>query len=114
LNSNYRFEQMRQKGTILGILTCVLMLFYAPFFVQDFGAWSRGHFYVIGVGPAGPRNATLQALNAIMKMDCIIATLYIEDFFADTLMISLYLILIHGKAFGITRGRITGNWRVVS
>jgi len=81
LNSNYRFEQMRQKGVILGILTCVLILLCAPFFVQDSGAWSRGHFYVIGVGPAGPRNATLQALDTIRKMDCIIATSIHQRFF---------------------------------
>jgi precorrin-4 methylase len=37
------------------------------------GAGSRGHFYAIGTGPAGPQTATLQALNTIMGMDVIIA-----------------------------------------
>ncbi|MDY6853192.1 MAG: SAM-dependent methyltransferase [Thermodesulfobacteriota bacterium] len=37
-------------------------------------AWSRGHFYVIGVGPAGPRTATLHALETIKQMDVIIAS----------------------------------------
>jgi precorrin-4 methylase len=36
-------------------------------------AWGRGHFYVIGTGPAGPRTATLQALDTIKQMDVIIA-----------------------------------------
>ena len=36
-------------------------------------AWSRGHFYVIGTGPAGPRTATLQALDTIKRMDAIVA-----------------------------------------
>jgi precorrin-4 methylase len=38
------------------------------------GAWGRGHFYVIGTGPAGPRTATLQALETIKKMDVIVAS----------------------------------------
>jgi precorrin-4 methylase len=37
------------------------------------GAWSRGHFYIIGTGPAGPRTATLQALETIKRMDVIVA-----------------------------------------
>lgn len=36
-------------------------------------AWGRGHFYVIGTGPAGPQTATLQALDTIKRMDVIIA-----------------------------------------
>jgi precorrin-4 methylase len=36
-------------------------------------AWGRGHFYVIGTGPAGPRTATLQALDTIKLMDAIVA-----------------------------------------
>lgn len=38
------------------------------------GAWGRGHFYVIGTGPAGPRMATLQALDVIKQMDVITAS----------------------------------------
>jgi precorrin-4 methylase len=37
------------------------------------GAYSRGHFYVIGTGPAGPQTATLQALATIKRMDVLIA-----------------------------------------
>ena len=37
-------------------------------------AWGRGHFYVIGTGPAGPRTATQQALDTIKQMDVIIAS----------------------------------------
>ena len=36
-------------------------------------AWARGHFFVIGTGPAGPELATLQALKTIKLMDVIIA-----------------------------------------
>jgi precorrin-4 methylase len=36
-------------------------------------AWGRGHFYVIGTGPAGPQTATLQALETIKRMDVILA-----------------------------------------
>lgn len=36
--------------------------------------WGRGHFYVIGAGPAGPRTATLQALDIIKQMDVIVAS----------------------------------------
>lgn len=37
-------------------------------------AWSRGHFYIIGTGPAGAQTATLQALETMKRMDLIIAT----------------------------------------
>ena len=36
-------------------------------------AWGRGHLYVIGAGPAGPRTATLQALDTLKQMDVIVA-----------------------------------------
>jgi precorrin-4 methylase len=36
-------------------------------------AWGRGHFYVIGIGPSGPRMATQQALETIKRMDVILA-----------------------------------------
>jgi precorrin-4 methylase len=35
--------------------------------------WGRGALYVIGIGPAGPEMATLQALNTIKRMDVILA-----------------------------------------
>lgn len=74
MSSRDKSGKMKQKGMILGIVTCIFMLFCSPLFVQDPGAWSRGHFYVIGVGPAGPRTATLQALDTIRKMNYIIAS----------------------------------------
>lgn len=40
---------------------------------SDAIAWGRGHFYVIGTGPAGPQTATLQALDTIKRMDVILA-----------------------------------------
>ncbi len=36
-------------------------------------AWGRGHFYVIGTGPAGPATATLEALETMQKMDAFMA-----------------------------------------
>jgi len=46
-------------------------------------AWGRGHFYVIGTGPAGPETATLQALEAIKLMDAILAPDQHVKLFAD-------------------------------
>ena len=46
-------------------------------------AWSRGHFYIIGTGPAGPRTATLQALETIKRMDVILAYEKHVKLFAD-------------------------------
>ena len=46
-------------------------------------AWGRGHFYVIGTGPAGPEMATLQALDSIKRMDYIIASNQQAKLFAD-------------------------------
>lgn len=40
---------------------------------EQAGAWGRGHFYVIGIGPSDPQMATLQALDTIRQMDMIIA-----------------------------------------
>jgi len=41
--------------------------------VSQSGAWGLGHFYIIGIGPAGPQMATLQALETIKRMDVILA-----------------------------------------
>ncbi|WP_347488882.1 SAM-dependent methyltransferase [Desulfoscipio sp. XC116] len=43
----------------------------------------RGKFYVVGIGPAGPQTATLQALEAIRQADAIVAPLEKADLFAD-------------------------------
>jgi len=45
-------------------------------------AWGRGHLYVIGTGPAGPQTATLQALEALKRMDAIVAPQKHADLFA--------------------------------
>jgi len=37
------------------------------------GAAGRGHFYVIGMGPSGPKMATMQALETIKRMDVFLA-----------------------------------------
>jgi len=36
-------------------------------------AWGRGHLYVIGMGPAGPQTATLQAIETLKQMDAVVA-----------------------------------------
>jgi precorrin-4 methylase len=46
-------------------------------------AWGRGTFYIIGIGPAGPQTATLQALETIKKMDAIVASDRYVKLFAD-------------------------------
>lgn len=55
--------------TVLG-LAAVMACLYVPQAVS----WGRGHFYVIGTGPAGPQTATLQALEVMKRMDVIVAS----------------------------------------
>ena len=64
---------MKRLKQILCIIAIVLATFECLSPSQGF-AWSRGHFYVIGTGPAGPKMATLQALDTIKRMDYIIAS----------------------------------------
>ena len=64
---------MKQKTQIflfIGVIV-FLALGLAP---SQASPWGRGHFYVIGTGPAGPRTATLQALDTIKQMDVIISS----------------------------------------
>lgn len=47
-------------------------------------AWGGlGHLYVIGTGPAGPRMATLQALDTLKRMDVIVAPIKHANLFAE-------------------------------
>ena len=55
------------------VLVALAMLIAACLLPTQAGAWGRGHFYVIGTGPAGPQMATLQALETIKRMDVILA-----------------------------------------
>jgi siroheme synthase len=48
-------------------------------------AWHRGFFYLIGCGPGGPQTATLQALNAIKRMEVILASPRHARLFAEYL-----------------------------
>lgn len=59
---------MHRTVSLFAVSIAVLL-----FFAGDLYAWGWGAFYVIGTGPAGPRTATLQALETIRKMDVIIA-----------------------------------------
>ena len=64
---------MKQKIQIFLVIAVMvaLAMCLSP---SQVAAWGRGHFYVIGTGPAGPQMATLQALNTIKRMDVIISS----------------------------------------
>ena len=64
---------MKQKTQIFLVIT-VMVALALGFLPSQAAAWGRGHFYVIGTGPAGPQMATLQALNTIKRMDVIISS----------------------------------------
>jgi precorrin-4 methylase len=59
--------------------TCTALVLFFSSFVLASGLTpasaqvEQGKFYVIGTGPAGPKTATLQALEAMEKMDAIVA-----------------------------------------
>ncbi|QTA92584.1 SAM-dependent methyltransferase [Desulfonema magnum] len=63
---------MKQVKQII-VMAFIAVAVAAGFFPSQAGAWGRGHFYVIGIGPSGPQMATLQALDTIKQMDTIIA-----------------------------------------
>jgi len=62
-------KQIRQ----IVLLFAVVMAAAGGLWPSRAAAWGRGHFYIIGTGPAGPRTATLQALDTIKRMDVIVA-----------------------------------------
>ena len=62
-------KRMKQAA----LLAVVAMVAAGVLWPSQAAAWGRGHFYVIGTGPAGPRTATLQALDTIKRMDVIVA-----------------------------------------
>lgn len=47
------------------IIFSAVALFATALMPSQALSWGRGHFYIIGTGPAGPRMATLQALDTI-------------------------------------------------
>ena len=65
---------------LIAIFGCAIAVFWPG---NAIAAWGRGHFYVIGTGPAGPQTATLQALETIRRMDVIIAPEKHLSYFAD-------------------------------
>ncbi len=64
---------MKKKTRSIAVIT-IFFVFMSLFWISAAFGWGRGHFYVIGTGPAGPQTATLQALETIAKMDTIIAS----------------------------------------
>ncbi len=65
------------------IFAAVALSVAAWFCPPQASAWGRGHFYVVGTGPAGPQMATIQALETIKQMDVIIATDQHANLFMD-------------------------------
>ncbi len=63
---------MKQVKQII-VIAFIAVATAAGFFPSQAGAWGRGHFYAIGIGPSGPQMATLQAVDTIRQMDVIIA-----------------------------------------
>ncbi|MFP3870534.1 MAG: SAM-dependent methyltransferase [Syntrophobacteria bacterium] len=55
------------------VFAALAVLLAGELWPSHLAAWGRGHFYVIGTGPAGPRTATLQALKTMKRMDFILA-----------------------------------------
>lgn len=66
-------RNIKQRIRIFGVAAAVI-IFTIGFWSFQAAAYGRGHFYAIGTGPAGPRTATLQALDTIKKMDLIVAS----------------------------------------
>ncbi len=64
---------MKPKPQFFFVIAVMVALFLS-LSPSQVAAWGRGHFYVIGTGPAGPQTATLQALNTIKQMDVIISS----------------------------------------
>lgn len=62
---------MKQIKQIMFVALCAMGAAACLWPLQA-AAWSRGHFYIIGTGPAGPQTATLQALDTIKRMDAIL------------------------------------------
>ena len=73
---NQKARNLLYIATLFALATC----FYPS---QASAAWTRGHFYIIGTGPAGPRTATMQALETIKQMDVILAYDMHQKLFAD-------------------------------
>ncbi|WP_319521317.1 SAM-dependent methyltransferase [uncultured Desulfosarcina sp.] len=74
---------MNQKTCYLLFIATLVALTISFCPSQAAAAWTRGHFYVIGTGPAGPRMATMQALETIKQMDVIIDYEKHAKLFAD-------------------------------
>ncbi len=62
-------KRLRHLAILVAICAAAAVWLWPP----EPAAWGRGHFYVIGTGPAGPQTATLEALETIKRIDAIIA-----------------------------------------
>jgi precorrin-4 methylase len=58
----------RRIVTTLGLIVCLIILA-----IPAQAGVQRGKLYVIGLGPAGPQTATLQALETIKRMDALLS-----------------------------------------
>ena len=71
----------KSRKVILLIVVAAAVTVY--FLLSQASAWGRGHLYIIGTGPAGPKTATLQALDTIKRMDIILASNQRVKLFAE-------------------------------
>jgi len=65
------------------VMVCLVLVVAGWLLPSLAAAWGRGHLYVIGTGPAGPRTATLQALDTLKRMDVIVAPQKHVNLFAE-------------------------------
>ncbi|MEW5912494.1 MAG: SAM-dependent methyltransferase [Thermodesulfobacteriota bacterium] len=69
-----------KRALVLLLATALAVLAAAPS-----QSAPRGKLYVIGMGPAGPQTATLQALQTVARMDYIIASALVRSLFPQQL-----------------------------
>ncbi len=67
-------------GLILLLITFILVPNYSSSMTVE-----KGKLYFVGVGPAGPDFATLQAIDVIKQVDVIFAPTYIQKTFNEYL-----------------------------
>jgi len=63
----------RRLWLLVAVGATIALSLWGAWEVEAAGAAGRGHFYVIGMGPSGPKMATMQALETIKRMDVFLA-----------------------------------------
>ncbi len=73
---------LKRRSFSICLLTACLMV-AGWLYPLPTAARGRGHLYVIGMGPAGPQTATLQALETLKRMDAVVAPQKHVNLFSD-------------------------------